>query len=183
VELRARPFSERVRKEGVVEDYLRTVGCPDGASFTTPPRINEAVGPFTVEAGRRLQHWAAERFGELTVRQANRCKLALQETISATGIGEPRYCGLDDELAREIEAEFKDSNDSFARSMWGADWQAVFEGDVGQTFVSNDYHDTGVPPAMREPLQSVESTMHLAIEAIVKNPRLAIPEEWNRLRA
>ena len=181
LELRARPFSEEVRKEGVIHDYLRTVGCPSSDQLSLPPRANESVGPFTVEAARRLQTWAVERWDGLTLLQANRCKVTLDQTIRATDIREPRYCGLDDELARKIDAAFAASNVGFARRTWGCDWQSVFHSDIAQSFETNDYLDTGVPPPVREPLQAVLAKMRSEIEMILKRPRLAVREDWNKL--
>ena len=183
LELRARPFSEQVRKEGVIADYLKTVGCPCGESLVMPARLNESAGPFTVEAALRLQHWAAERFGPFTMQQADLSKRMLREAVEAAAIEEPRYCGLDDPQARDIELAFKENNDRFAQAMWRSDWQSVFGGDIGQHFEPNDYRRTGVPPAMRQRLRDLMAALRPEIKAMLKRPRFAVREAWTRLPA
>lgn len=172
LELRARPFSEQVRRDGVVHDYLETVGCQCPDSLVVPPRVNESAGPFTVEAALRLQDWAVERFSEWTLNQADMSKHSLAEAVRTLGMEEPAYCGLDDNLARQVEAAFKDSNDRFAQCMWGRDWHSVFGADVGGSFEPNDYRYAGVPAAMRQPLEAIEARMRDEIGTILEQPRL-----------
>ncbi len=181
-ELRARPFSENVRRTGVVEDFLNAIGCPRSELFTIPPRVNEAAGPFTVEVARRLQGWSVERFEPLTLLQANHCKSFLLETVASMRIDEPRYCGLDDDLARQVEAASSESNDRFAQAVWGSDWAEVFQSDVGSRFEPNDYRLAGVPREMEEPLGAVYEAIRSEMTHILNRPRLAVREAWNLLR-
>ena len=183
VELRARPFSEAVRREGVIEDYLKTVGCPRADTLVVPERVNESAGPFTVEAALRLQHWAADKFGPFTLQQADAGKRMLREAVESLEIEEPRYCGLDDTQARDIEAAFRENNDGFAQQMWRSDWQSVFGADIGQHFEPNDYRRTSVPRSMRRPLRALMARMRPEIRAMLNRPRFAAREDWNRVPA
>lgn len=183
VELRVQPFTKLVRTNGVIRSYLQQVGVATGEPYEWPARINDSAGPFTVEAARRLMSWVPGGVEGLTFMQSTRSKLALAKEIESMKIREPSYCGLDTDTAATIEAAFADDNDQFALSVWNAPWSKVFEDDIAQEFSSNDYQDTGVPEEMREALEIVVAKLQTEITSILRNPRLAVREEWNARRA
>ena len=111
------------------------------------------------------------------------CKRMLHEAVESLAVKQPRYCGLDDRQARVVEAAFKENNDNFAQQMWRSDWHSVFGDDIGQHFEPNDYRQTGVPRSMRQPLRELMATMRPEIRAVLKPPRDAVREAWNRLPA
>jgi hypothetical protein len=105
-------------------------------------RINQSVGPLTVEVARTVQR----ELPQLTAPESNECWRILKAILHRTGFADAGYCGLTTQTAREIEMTFADHNNAFAARVWGRQWAEVFGSEIGREFQPNDYQITGVPP-------------------------------------
>lgn len=167
VRLLARPFSDEVRKRGVVGDFLATAGVSPAGRYNNAVELRRSIGPFTVAAARALM----QRTGDpkrLTERQTSECRHALRSELRRRGIEDHGYCGLTTGLAAEIEQAFAKDNARFAEAVWGKPWREVFACDAGRDFEPNDYAMTGVPADRRQLLEEVLATLGPRIEAIAK---------------
>lgn len=165
VPLVARPFSKDVRKRGVIEDFLTTVGLSSASHYNTTVELRRSVGPFTVAVAQSLM----QRIGDakrLTELQGSACRRALRAELKRRKIDDHGYCGLTTGLAADIEQEFADDNARFAQFAWGKPWHEVFASDVGQVFEPNDYSVTGVPADRRQLLSEVLASLEPKIDAI-----------------
>jgi hypothetical protein len=167
VPLIVRPFSEEVRKRGVVEDFLAAAGIAPANRYDLAAELRRSVGPFTVAVAQSLMR----RIGaptKLTEEQASDCRHALRAELRRRGIEDHGYCGLTSGLAAEIEQAFAKDNARFAEAVWGKPWREVFACDTGRDFEPNDYAMTGVPGDRRQLLEEVLASLGPRIEAIAK---------------
>lgn len=166
VPLVARPFSKEVRKRGVIDDFLTTVGLSSASHYNTAHELRRSVGPFTVAVAQSLMQRVGDpkRLNEV---KASECRRALRAELKRRRIDDHGYCGLTTELAAEIESNFADDNARFARFAWGKPWHEVFASDVGQAFEPNDYSVTGVPADRRQLFSEVLARLEPRIDAIL----------------
>jgi hypothetical protein len=175
----ARPFSEAVRRTGLIEDFLRTVGVASARGFDTTAALNNSVGPFSVAVARSL----LGRLGgpeRLTKPQASRCRAALLAALETAGIEDRGYCGLTSDLAREIERAFAADNGVFARFAWGKSWSEVFVSEMGLNFEPNDYSVTGLPAEHRPLFDSLLARLDREIKVILADGGLQVAADRNR---
>lgn len=173
----ARPFSTAVRRTGVIEDFLKTVGVASARGFDTAVSLNNAVGPISVAVARSI----LGRIGgpeRLTKLQANRCRTALLAALEAAGIDDRGYCGLTYELACDIERAFAADNDIFARFAWGKPWAEVFASEMGLSFQPNDYSLTGIPAEHRQLFECVLASLQGEIDEVLADRALRIAADW-----
>ena len=166
VPLLARPFSEEVRKRGVIEDFLTTAGLASASHYNTAVELRRSVGPFRVAVAQSLM----QRVGDpkrLTEQQASECRRVVSGELKRRKIDDRGYCGLTTELAEEIEQKFSDDNARFSQFAWGKPWNEVFASDVGQIFKPNDYSMTGIPADRRQLLSEVLASLEPKIDAIL----------------
>lgn len=166
VNLLARPFSQTVRKRGVIEDFLTTIGVPSFSGFDMAIERNRSAGPFAVAVARAL----VRRMGgpaRLADWQLPACRKAFRTEMRQHGIEESAYCGLTTPLAAEIEQRCSEDNARFAEFAWGTSWEEMFASDIGQSYEPNDYDVTGVPPERRELLANVVGRLQPKIDAIL----------------
>jgi len=168
VPLIVRPFSEEVRKGGVVEDFLAAAGVASLSHYNIAAELRRSVGPFTVAVAQSLMRRIGNR-AKLTEQQASDCRHALRSELRRRGIDDHGYCGLTTKLAAEIEQAFSNDNANVAQAAWGMPWQEMFASDVGQKFEPNDYAMTGVPADRRQLLEEVLASLAPRIDAIA-NP-------------
>lgn len=143
VGLVARPFTASALKDGLVRDFLATVGGRPAASEEPDLVRNRSIGPFWVDVARRAtRHAGGADLGREAHLEGRRM---LRRQLLKISIVEPPFCGLTTESARRIEAHFRDDNDRFANAIWGQRWEDLFASDVGREFECNDYDVTGVP--------------------------------------
>lgn len=164
--LLARPFSQTVRKQGVIEDFLTTIGLHSTRRFNMAVERNRSPGPFAVAVARALVQRIGSP-GRLADRQASACRKAFRTELRQHDIKDGTYCGLTTPLAAEIEQRFSEDNAKFAAFAWGTSWQEMFASDLGQSHESNDYNVTGVPPERRELLAEVLGRLEPKIDAIL----------------
>jgi hypothetical protein len=177
----ARPFSEAVRRNGVIEDFLRTVGVASARGFDTAVALNNSVGPFSVAVARSLlgRIGGPERLSKM---QASRCRAALLAALETAGIEDRGYCGLTAELAREIERAFAADNDVFARFAWGKSWGEVFASEMGLRFEPNDYSVAGVQAEYRPLFDSVLARLEREIDEVLADGALQVAADYNGRR-
>ena len=172
VALLARPFSQAVRKSGVTQDFLATIGVTSSSGFDTAIERNVSVGPFSVEVARTL----GRRIGspnKLTRPQADQCRWAFRSELRKRQIEDRGYCGLTTSFAAEVEQRFAEDNSRFAQFAWGKPWSEVFASDVGRSFEPNDYLMTGVPADRRQLLGEVLASLEPQIDAILSGSLLS----------
>ena len=168
VPLIVRPFSEEVRKRGVVEDFLAAAGVASAGRCDLAAELRRSVGPFTVAVAQSLMRRIGER-AKLTEQQASDCRHALRAELKRRGIEDHGYCGLTTGLAAEIEQAFAKDNGRFAEAVWGKPWQEAFASDTGRDFEPNDYAMTGVPADRRQNLEEVMASLGPKVDAIAKH--------------
>jgi len=162
----ARPFSQTVRRGGVLEDFLTTIGVPSPGKFDTAVERNRSAGPFTVAVARELVRRIGTP-GRLTPRQTAACRKAFRAEFRQLDIDDYDYCGLTTPLAAEIEQRYFDDNARFAAFAWGTSWQEMFSSDLGQSYEVNDYAVTGVPPERRALMAEVLGRLEPEIDAVL----------------
>ena len=167
VTLLARPFSEEVRKLGVIEDFLATAGVAPAGRNNNAVELRRSIGPFTVAAARALMRRTGDP-KRLTEQQTADCRHALRSELRRRGIEDHGYCGLTTGLAADIEQAFAKDNGRFAEAVWGKPWREVFASDTGRDFEPNDYAMTGVPAGRRQLLEEVVASLGPPIEAIAR---------------
>jgi hypothetical protein len=167
VPLVVRPFSEEVRKRGVVEDFLSAAGVVSAGRHDLAAELRRSVGPFTVAVAQSLMGGICEG-PKLTEDQASECRHALRAELRRRGVEDHGYCGLTTGLAAEIEQAFAKDNARFAEAVWGKPWGEFFASDTGRDFEPNDYAMTGVPADRRQLLEEVLASLGPRIEAIAK---------------
>jgi hypothetical protein len=178
-EIIARPFTAQTIADGVVPTFLNAIGI-DAAQFgDTNVRRNEAVGPFTVAAGRGVARALAGAGKQLKRRQAARCKIELGAYLEKERLADSGYRGLTTALAREIEQLCRADNDAFAQRVWGARWDEVFAGDVDRDFTPNDFDLCKPDDATEQLVSRAVNELLPIVEKIMCDPALAVDESWN----
>lgn len=162
----ARPYSQMVRRGGVMEDFLTTIGVSSPGDFDTAVERNRSAGPFTVAVARAVVRRIGA-LGRLTPSQTAACKKAFRTELGRHDIKDYDYCGLTTPLAAEIEQRFSDDNARFAKFAWGTSWQEIFSSDLGQSYEANDYAVTGVPPERRALMAEVLGRLEPKIDAVL----------------
>ncbi len=151
VEFLARPYTDEVRKAGVIDDYLAAVGATLPRDGAQDFQMNRSVGPFYVALARRLFHRALGG-RKPTRKRARACSNLLKERLDAIGIRESAYCGLSAPLVSEIQDAHRQDNERFAALAWRKPWSDVFAADLQRDYVTNDYAVAGVPSERRPQL-------------------------------
>jgi hypothetical protein len=162
----ARPFSRTVRRQGVLEDFLTTIGLASPEGFDIAVERNRSAGPFTVAVARSL----VQRIGaleRLTPSQTAACRKVFRTEFSQHDLEDYDYCGLTTPLAAEIEQRFSDDNARFAAFAWGTSWEDMFSSDFGQSYEANDYAVTGVPPERRALMAEFLRRLEPKIDAVL----------------
>jgi hypothetical protein len=162
----ARPYLQMVRRGGVMEDFLTTIGVSSPGTFDTAVERNRSAGPFTVAVAREL----VRRIGapkRLTPSQTLACKKAFRTELGRHDIKDDAYCGLTTPLAAEIEQRYFDDNARFAAFAWGTSWQEMFSSDLGLSHEANDYAVTGVPPERQALMAEVLARLKPKIDAVL----------------
>jgi len=181
-ELIALPFTTKTMADNVVPTFLRAVGIDPGQFPNITVRRNEGAGPFTVAALRGVARAFVGAGIALKWRQATRCKSKLSDYLEKRGLADSGYCGLTNVLARQLEEQCRADNNAFAQRAWGASWQDVFADDLGCEFQPNDF-DVSPPDEQKQQLLDKTVTELMAVvEAILRDPGLAVDEPWNDLQ-
>ena len=168
--------------DNVVPTFLRAVGIDPGQFPNITVRRNEGAGPFTVAALRGVARAFVGAGIALKWRQATRCKSKLSDYLEKRGLADSGYCGLTNVLARQLEEQCRADNNAFAQRAWGASWQDVFADDLGCEFQPNDF-DVSPPDEQKQQLLDKTVTELMAVvEAILRDPGLAVDEPWNDLQ-
>lgn len=178
VPLLVRPFSEHVRRQGVVEDFLAAVGVASASRYDTAAELRRSVGPFTVAVAQSLMRRIGDA-GRLTEQQTSLCRHALRAELRRRQIVDHGYCGLTTGLAAEIEQQFAEDNAAVAQVAWGKPWSEVFGSDVGKDFEPNDYAVTGVPADRRRLLDEVLASLEPRIDEILTQPPGRGKSRWS----
>ena len=181
-ELIARPFTKETISQGVIAEFLRSVGINSSQFRDAEIRRNEAVGPFTVGVARDVLRSINETGKPLTWLQARRCKVKLAAYLGERGLADAGYCGLTTALARHIEAKLQADNDAFAQRVWGRPWADVFARDTGEEFTPNDIEMCQPGWFTQRRLRRAEREMTAAVHEILQDPALAVEAPWNDWR-
>lgn len=178
VRLTARPFSAEIRKKGLIEDFLNTVGVSSPDAFIQDAHFNQSVGPLYIATARKLFRQVVGK-RKLTMLQARECVRALRKEVDLRGIEEPSYMGLTADLAQEIQQFYRESNDRFAQFAWGRSWSEVFASDVAQTFESNDFDSIPATADRRTTVREIADQLAPKLEKILNDEQLSTPVTWN----
>jgi len=180
VERLIRPYDERIRKVGVVADFLECVGLKDFGADKTIERTNESVGPVALEAGRRSIReitGGAVNLGQL---HATKCGKMLRASLAEVGFREPSYNGLSNDIAQRIQRAHQRVNDQFAQRAWGKTWADVFAADIGGNHVSNDLLDRQPTLSELEALYEILEKLLPRIKSLAVDERFHKKEGFNR---
>jgi hypothetical protein len=181
-ELVAHPFTKQTVADGVIPQFLQTIGVNSSQFRDAAVRRNEGVGPFTVSVAREVLRSIAETGKPLTWLQATRSHRALAGYLRQKRLADAGYCGLSTELARRIEKEMRPDNDAFARQVWGRPWADVFNSDVGGEFEPNDFDVRPPDWSTRRRLRRVIREVKQIVHEILLDPALAVEAPWNDVR-
>ena len=152
----------------IMPSFLAAIGAPDLAlTCAASQRINQSVGPLTVEVARTVQR----ELPQLTAPESNECWRILKAILHRTGLADVGYCGLTTQTAREIEMTFADHNNAFAARVWGRQWAEVFGSEIGREFQPNDYQITGVPSDTKATLSRLTTEAKEQCEEILTRRR------------
>jgi hypothetical protein len=119
-------FDKRVREIGIVA-AMASLPCLDSlANVTTLERIetNPTVGALALLVAEQVRASVAGPTGTLPVHVRTRLASIIKE--HATELPQPRFNGFDQELAEQVRAIYRSSNDAFARRNFGTSWQELF---------------------------------------------------------
>ena len=181
-ELVPRPFTTETISDGIVREFLRTIGIDLSQFPDTNVRRNEAPGPFTVSVARHVLRSIGRPGKQLTWLQAERCKTRLARYLGEKGLADAGYCGLTTALAQHIESELQSDNDVFSKRVWGRPWAEIFAGDIGHEFTPNDFDvcrpDWFTAQRLRRTVHEMKAIAH----EILRDPALAVDAPWNDLR-
>jgi hypothetical protein len=178
----ARPFTKETVAEGVIPEFLQSIGINSSQFRDVEVRRNEAVGPFTVGVARDVLRSISGTGKPLTWLQARRCKVKLAAYLGERGLADAGYCGLTTALTRHIEAKLQASNDAFAKRVWGRPWADVFAGDTGEEFTPNDVEMCQPGWFTQRRLRRAVREMTAAVHEILRDPTLAVEAPWNDWR-
>jgi hypothetical protein len=181
-ELIVRPFTKEIVAEGVIPEFLRSIGINSSQFRDVEVRRNEAVGPFTVGVARDVLRSISDTGKPLTWLQAKRCKVKLAAYLGERGLADAGYCGLTTALARHIEAKLQADNDAFAQRVWGRPWANVFAGDTCEEFTPNDIEICQPGWFTQRRLRRAVREMTAAVHEILEDPALAVEAPWNDWR-
>jgi len=169
-----RPFNRATLETGVVEDLLAAVGVlpEQAASFRKVPAANITPGPRTIAACAEM----ARRLGMhgVVLGRAERWALSrrLHEAATAAGWDGGSFSGLTPEGAARVRAHFTEGNDLLSRRVWGRPWGDVFEREIAEPVVCNEFDPSGVRGAEREEFFRVVDEVWQAVkEELVTDPR------------
>jgi hypothetical protein len=159
-----RPYAADVRERGIEGDFVLALhaildrhsfapGLTAGemAGWPVPPRANETEGPVLVAAARRVAGELAGGYRKRMLKYVTRGAFDIvRQGVAALGIADGRYSGLTPARYAAIRAGFAATNETFARSVWGREWDEVFPPRDPATLASNDLDDTQDPEGLRQ---------------------------------
>jgi hypothetical protein len=172
-QLLARPFNAAVRSNGIVEDFLTTLGILNhGLRYNVEARANRSPGPSGLAAILEIMRRAEQRGHRWTDRQRVRAKKLLSELIDEPQFAEEPFCGLDTQAARRIQAFYKPMNDRFAETVWDSDWATIFKEDVEAEFVPNIFDPATASEEAKQRYAAILDRLWSGMQAIMMNPQL-----------
>ncbi|WP_366554998.1 hypothetical protein [Aquibaculum sediminis] len=178
-EFRALPLA--AARGNLAKRFLEVCELPRiSAAREEPPVKNERPGVITMELLLRLRRQGAHyRFGD----NENKARRWLRQEVLTRGWKEPRFMGLDDELAARIRARYAIVNQNFARRHFGEDWDSLFAVENGQSFRCNE-----CDPAVADP-RLISEIEALAAEALARysapssaNLLPGLASQWREIR-
>lgn len=178
-----RPYTDRVRKRGIVGDFLE---CIDLGGFSTghePMRTNQSVGPVAVQAARTSADAIPGGVRTLGQLQAAKCSQALRAALKDRRLVEPAYCGLTASLAERIRRTYEADNEAFAHQVWARSWHDVFAEDDACDHQPNDLNL--VPPTARQKddLRALLAILEPRISEIARDEQFALKHGMNEQRS
>jgi len=180
-ELIARPFTKATIGDGVIPEFLRSIGIISLHFRDAEIRRNEAVGPFTVSVAREVLRSLREPGKQLTWLQAKQCKDHLADYLRQKGFTDGGYCGLSTAIARQLEEQLRSDNDVFAQRVWGRSWADVFAADVTEEFEPNDFEIRRPDWFTARRLRRAIHAMKTLADEVMKDPALAVDAAWNNV--
>ncbi|MDF2097483.1 hypothetical protein P2G67_16025, partial [Fodinicurvata sp. CAU 1616] len=122
------------------------------AAREEPPVKNERPGVITMELLLRLRRQGAHyRFGA----SEDKARRWLRREAQSRGWEEPRFMGLDDDLAARIHARYASVNQNFARRHFGEDWDTVFATEYGRSFRRNEFDPAAADPRLVSEIEAL----------------------------
>ena len=181
-ELVPRAFTTATITDGIVPEFLRSIGVDPSQFPDTNVRRNEAPGPFTVSVARQVLCLIRSPGKQLKWLQAERCKTRLATYLREKGLADAGYHGLNTELAQHIERELRSDNDMFSQRLWERPWAEIFAADIGQEFTPNDFDVCRPGWFTAQRLRRAVREMKAIADEILRDPALAVDTPWNDLR-
>lgn len=171
IRLLARPFNAAVKSNGVVQDFLKTLGVdPQAFKIGPEPRNNVSIGPCAVAAVQETVRRAAERKHRWTDEQKAAAKALITRIAQEPEFAERPFCGFDTKGARAIQAFFQPSNDRFAKAAWGEDWAAIYKQDVEAEFERNVYEPATATAQAKELYGAILERFWSGMQPIMNDP-------------
>jgi hypothetical protein len=178
----ARPFTGQMIVEGVVAYFLEAIGLNPSSFGRAEIWRNQTAGPFTVSVARDVSRLIANSGRRLTPVQARRCKRKLAVYLQEKGLADTGYCGLTNALARQIEKDWKQDNDTFAQQVWRKPWKDIFPEDVGRGFTPNDFDIAQPDERTQQQRHETAKDILASVQEIIANPVPSPFERSGRLR-
>lgn len=152
-----RPFSEEVRARGIEADFLATlreVLARNGKAATLTeaacqalrptPRSNDRDGTVLVALCRQIGNMVVRRIPSprplipLRKRGERAVYPAAVAALEKLGIRDPKFQALTPQRDADLRRIFVESNEVFARTIWGCGWRDVFPPESQDRLVCND---------------------------------------------
>lgn len=178
-----RPYTDSVRKEGIVRDFLECIDLEGFSGGQELVRTNESIGPVAVQAARSSAAAIPGGVRTLGQLQAAKCTQALRAALKKRRLVEPAYCGLTTSLAERIGRTYEADNDAFANQVWGRSWRDVFAEDDARDYQPNDLNL--VPPTARQKdeLRALLAILEPRISEIARDEQFALKRGMNEQRS
>lgn len=182
IERTIRPYTDSVRKEGIVLDFLKCIELGGLATDQRVVRTNESVGPVAVQAARLSADAIPGGVRTLGQLQAAKCTQALRVALKKRRLVEHAYCGLTNDMAEQIRRSYEADNEVFARQVWGHSWHEVFADDDTRDYVPNDLCMVEASARQKDELRNLLAILEPEISRISLDEQFALKQGMNEQR-
>ena len=188
-----RPFSSAVKARGIEADFMQTMrdvlahnalaptltelACQ---SFHPAARSNDRDGTILVALCRQLSKMVVRRTAAnpKNSREQQRGERAVYPAavaaLEAVGVADPKYQALTPARDAELRQMFFETNEVFAKTVWGCAWADVFPVVAAERLISNDLdecHDADLTEGYRKALPIARKELRKALDGIAKTLR------------
>ncbi len=185
-----RPFSAEVKARGIEADFLETLreilsrnavapGLTKAVCDTFHPtaRSNDRDGTILVALCRQIGKMVVRRTAsqDRQSRQRQRGERAVYPAavaaLEALGIADPKFNGLTVARETSLRQVFANTNEIFARKVWGCSWAELFPPIPSDRLISNDLDESSdllLAESYKEALPVARKELRKALDAIAE---------------